>query len=114
MERRDFVKASTLAGIGALVLPNSLFAGQLPTDRKVRLGFIAVGYRGQSHLEEMMKRDDVEIIALADPEPRMMRDALSLVLRAGRKEPVVYGNGDEDYKNLLQRDDIDAVFVSSP
>lgn len=114
MERRDFVKASTLAGIGALVLPNSLFAGQLPTDRKVRLGFIAVGYRGQSHLEEMMKRDDVEIIALADPEPRMMKDALSLVLRAGRKEPAVYGNGEEDYKNLLQRDDIDAVFVSSP
>ena len=114
MERRDFVKASTLAGIGALVLPNSLFAGQLPTDRKVRLGFIAVGYRGQSHLEEMMKRDDVEIIALADPEPRMMKDALSLVLRAGRKEPAVYGDGDEDYKNLLQRDDIDAVFVSSP
>ena len=114
MERRDFVKASTLAGIGALVLPNSLFAGQLPTDRKVRLGFIAVGYRGQSHLEEMMKRDDVEIIALADPEPRMMRDALSLVLRAGRKEPAVYGNGDEDYKNLLKRDDIDAIFVSSP
>jgi predicted dehydrogenase len=114
MERRDFVKASALAGIGALVLPNSVFAGQLPKNRKVRLGFIAVGYRGQSHLEEMMKRDDVEIIALADPEPRMMKDALSLVNKAGRKEPAVYSNGDEDYRNLLQRDDIDAVFVSSP
>ena len=40
MERRDFVKASTLAGIGALVLPNSLFAGQLPT-----LGLWMVGHQ---------------------------------------------------------------------
>ena len=114
MERRNFVKASALAGIGALIVPNSLFAGQLSEDKKVRLGFIAVGYRGQSHLEEMLKRTDVEIIAFADPDPNMMADALKLVEKSGRKAPAVYGNGQEDYKNLLKRDDIDAVFVASP
>jgi predicted dehydrogenase len=114
MERRNFVKASALAGIGALIVPNSLFAGQLSEDKKVRLGFIAVGYRGQSHLEEMLKRTDVEIIAFADPDPNMMADALKLVEKSGRKAPAVYGNGQEDYKNLLKREDIDAVFVASP
>lgn len=114
MERRNFVKASALAGIGALILPNSLFAGNLSQNKKVRLGFIAVGYRGQSHLEEMLKRTDVEIIAFADPDPNMMADALKLVEKAGRPVPAVYGNGEEDYQRLLQRDDIDAVFVASP
>lgn len=114
MERRNFVKASTLAGIGALILPQSIFAGQLSENKKVRLGFVAVGYRGQSHLEEMLKRSDVEIIAFADPDPKMMADALRLVEKSGRNAPAVYGNGDEDYKNLLNREDIDAVFVSSP
>ena len=55
MERRDFVKASALAGIGSLVLPNTVFAGNDVNTRKVRLGFIAVGYRGQSHIDEMLK-----------------------------------------------------------
>lgn len=114
MERRNFVKASALAGIGALILPNSLFAGNHSPDKKVRLGFIAVGYRGQSHLEEMLKRTDVEIIAFADPDQKMMADALKLVEKAGRPAPAIYGNGEEDYLRLLQRDDIDAVFVTSP
>ena len=114
MERRNFVKASALAGIGALILPNSLFAGNHSPDKKVRLGFIAVGYRGQSHLEEMLKRTDVEIIAFADPDQKMMADALNLVEKAGRPAPAIYGNGEEDYLRLLQRDDIDAVFVASP
>jgi hypothetical protein len=33
---------------------------------------IAVGLRGQLHLSEMLKRNDVEVIAMADPDKRMM------------------------------------------
>ena len=36
---------------------------------------IAVGLRGQSHLEEMLKRNDVEIVAMADPDKGMMAAA---------------------------------------
>jgi hypothetical protein len=50
----------------------------------VRLGFIAVGLRGQTHLEEMLKRDDVEIVAMADPDKKMMA-AQSLVLKYKRE-----------------------------
>jgi hypothetical protein len=96
MERRDFVKASALAGIGSLVLPNTVFAGNDGITRKVRLGFIAVGYRGQSHIDEMLKRDDIEIVALADPEPRMMNDALRLIEKAGKPKHEIYPHGEED------------------
>jgi predicted dehydrogenase len=78
------------------------------------LGFIAVGLRGQTHLEEMLKRDDVEIIAMADPDKGMMAAAQSLVLKYKRKAPKEYGNGPYDYRNLLKHTDIDAVFVASP
>ena len=72
--RRNFLKTTSIAGFGALILPNSLFSysSTFKTDKKVRLGFIAIGYRGQAHLEEMLKRDDVEVVALADPDSRMM------------------------------------------
>ncbi len=72
--RRDFIKTATLASFGALVLPNSLFAysHDFKTDKKVRVGFIGVGLRGQEHVKLLAKRSDVEIIAFADPDKRML------------------------------------------
>lgn len=81
---------------------------------KVRIVMIAVGIKGQLNLSEMLKRSDVEIIAMADPDKRMMGMAQNLVQQFGKKAPVEYSNGSYDYKNLLKRDDIDAVFISSP
>ncbi len=114
MDRRNFLKATSLLGAGALILPDSWAIFQPTEMKKVRLGFIAVGMRGQTHVEEMLKRKDVEIIAFADPEPRMMAMAQQLLKDKGWPAAAEYGNGDFDYRNLLQREDIDAVFISSP
>ncbi len=68
--RRNFIKTAALASFGALVVPNSLFAysNDFKTDKKVRVGFIGVGLRGQEHVKLLAKRNDVEIVAFADPE----------------------------------------------
>jgi predicted dehydrogenase len=113
-DRRDFLKHSAIVGFGALILPNSLFSFNVETKTKVRLGMIAVGYRGQAHLDEMLKRNDVEIIAMADPDKSMMAMAQELIKKSGKKAPVEYTNGNYDYRNLLKRKDIDAVIVASP
>ncbi|MEY4350377.1 MAG: hypothetical protein RL078_424, partial [Bacteroidota bacterium] len=115
MKRRDFIQKTGVVGLGALFAPNAISAVQNSIgSQKVRLGFIATGFRGQTHIEEMLKRNDVEIIALADPNPRMIKDALALIEKAGKPSPAVYQDGPDDYKNLLARTDIDAVFVASP
>lgn len=103
-----------MAGLALSMLnyPVKSFASE--KKNKVRIGMIAVGLRGQLHLSEMLKRKDVEIIAMADPDKRMMAMAQGLVKQYGQKEAVEYTNGPHDYKNLLKRDDIDAVFISSP
>src|SRR3990170_1031961 len=113
-DRRNFIKKSLLTG-AALSLPNLDFKSYASEKiSKVRLGFIAVGLRGQTHLEEMLKRDDVEIVALADPDKQMMARAQALVLKYKKKTPKEYSNGPYDYRNLLKHTEIDAVFVSSP
>lgn len=112
--RRTFIKQSLLAGT-ALSLPGihiKAFAEE--KKGKVRIGFIAIGLRGQTHLEEMLKRNDVEIVAMADPDKAMMKKAQALVSKYNKKSPKEYTNGPYDYRNLLNREDIDAVFVSSP
>ncbi len=112
--RRHFIRNTAIGtmGLSALNMPFK----SLATEKKsvVRLGFIAVGLRGQSHLEEMLKRSDVEIIAMADPSKRMMDAAQKLISQYGKKAAIEFGNGNYDYKNLLKRDDIDAVFICSP
>tara|TARA_B100000963_G_scaffold358768_1_gene384236 strand:+ start:486 stop:1865 length:1380 start_codon:yes stop_codon:yes gene_type:complete len=114
MNRRQFIGRGSAIAAGTLILPNSLFAfRQNPVD-KVRVGFIAAGFRGQTHIAEMLKRNDVEIVALADPNEIMIERSQQLIENSGGKRVKVYNNGDYDYRNLLAREDIDAVFVSSP
>ena len=114
--RRNFLKTTSLAGFGALIMPNSLFSytNNFQKDKKVRLGFIAIGFRGQAHLEEMLKRTDVEIVAFADPDPRMLKMGQDLMTKYKQKPAKEYGNGDYDYRNLLKDKNIDAVIISSP
>ncbi|MEC4028000.1 Gfo/Idh/MocA family protein [Myroides odoratimimus] len=113
MNRRAFLQNTSMTGIGALIVPSSLFSFSSNT-KKVRIGMIAVGLRGQVHLDELLKRDDVEVIAMADPDDRMIKRAQKIVDKHNKKQPIVYDKGDYDYQNLLKRNDIDAVIISSP
>ena len=113
-DRRKFLKHAAVAGAGIALMqsPLKIFAEEKNTS--VRIGLIAVGLRGQLHLSEMLKRNDVEIIAMADPDKDMMAMAQALVKKYGKPAPVEYTNGKQDYKNLIKRDDIDAVIIASP
>ncbi len=114
INRRNFISNTALAGAGLALMPQSIKAMGAVKKDKVRVGIIAVGLRGQLHLEEMLKRSDVEVIAIADPDKGMIAMAQKLVKQYNKKAPAEYSNGNEDYKNLLKRDDIDAVIVASP
>ena len=114
INRRDFLRDAALTSAGFIFLPQIMKAHSPLKKEKVRIGMIAVGLRGQTHLKEMLKRGDVEIIALADPDKKMIAMAQALVKKYGKKAPVEYSNGKLDYQNLLKRDDIDAVMIASP
>lgn len=113
MHRRKFIQQTLMAGAAVSVLnPAILFAAKQP---KVRLGFIGVGLRGRDHLELCLQRDDVEVIAIADPDTKSaIPESQALIAKYGRKKAVQYAKGDEDFLNLLKRDDIDAVIISTP
>jgi len=112
--RRKFIRDTTIAGAAVSVLNNPFKSFASPKKTTVRIGMLAVGLRGQSHLDEMLKRNDVEVVAMADPDKGMMASAQKLVTKYGKKAPTEYTNGPTDYKNLLKRNDIDAVIIASP
>lgn len=114
--RRDFIKTTALASFGALVLPHSLFAYSkgFVSDKKVRVGFIGVGLRGQEHVKLLAKRDDVEIVAFADPSPIMLSASQKILKSNGKPEAREFSNGEYDYRNLLKLGNIDAVVIATP
>lgn len=118
ISRKSFIQTAGMASFGALVLPNTLFGSILyPTNKtisKVRVGIIGVGLRGQNHLELLAKRDDVEVVAFADPSPIMLKSAQSILKNNNKTAAKEFSNGEYDYRNLLQLKNLDAVIIASP
>ena len=113
-DRRTFIRNTTLTILGFGLVPRSVKAFYQAGEKKVRLGFIGCGLRGQSHMAEIALRDDVEIIALHDPDPAMMALAQEVLVKTKRNKAIEFTNGNDGYKELLKRDDIDAVIIASP
>lgn len=112
--RRQFIQQTTAASLAFGASLTSLQSFASSTVNKVRIGIIGVGLRGQNHLEMMLNRTDVEVVALADPNPIMMGTAQQEIKKSGKKAAVEYGNGNLDYQHLLMRNDIDAVIIATP
>jgi predicted dehydrogenase len=111
--RRDFIKTSAIAGAAFTILPSSVLHAK-DKDGKIRLGFIGVGLRGQSHLELALKRADTEVVAICDVQQRMIDMSLKLIAEAGKTKPAVIMDGPQGYKKLLLNKDIDAVIIATP
>lgn len=111
--RRNFIKTSTVAGLGLTILPSTV-AFPKDKDPKVRLGFIGVGLRGQGHLELALRRNDTEVVAICDVQQRMIDMSMEIVKESGKTKPQVIMEGPQGYKKLLENKDIDAVIISTP
>lgn len=114
MNRRDFLTAtataSTLAAAGAWT------PGFARPRKKLRVGIIGTGLRGQTHLKELLRREDVDIAAICDIEPIMIGRALEKIEQAGKRRPRVYGeDGDVDaWRRMLANGGLDAVLIVTP
>ncbi len=80
----------------------------------VRVGFIGVGARGSGHVAQMKTLEGVEVVAIADNHEPTLRRVCDGLAKSGGRPPAAYGNGDLDYKRMLDRDDIDIVIIATP
>jgi predicted dehydrogenase len=122
--RRTFLQTSALAATGAALAPAASAAARTaaPGDR-VRMGFIGVGNRGTQLLETFLRQPDVELVAISDVyEPyatRKLSDVHPRWVASGRiprdGKPLASSVGvHRDFRELLDRDDVDAVCIATP
>jgi predicted dehydrogenase len=124
-DRREFLKSTIGAGLGAAVLasgtgaaaqapgraPEALFAA--PAVDRVRLGLIGIGNQGSSHLRNFLKIPGLEVKAICDLVPAKVEKALAAIAKAGAPAPATFTGGPEAWKKLCDLD-LDVVYVVTP
>ncbi len=113
MDRRQFVRNSGIAAAAATILPeNSVFASSRAD--KVKIAIIGVGLRGQNHLELLLKREDVDLVAICDVEPRMLDTAKAMIAKSGKRMPKIFTGDDNAWKKMLELKDLQSVLIATP
>ncbi|MFK7951086.1 MAG: Gfo/Idh/MocA family oxidoreductase [Saprospiraceae bacterium] len=121
INRRNFIKKTALAG-AALTVGNKAVAAtekasempKTPLKSKLKIGLIGVGMRGRNHLNLFLRRSDCDVTAICDTDAIAIAKSNEMIAKAGKKTPKFYQNGERDYLNLLDKEDIDAVIISTP
>lgn len=114
--RREFLKNTGTAS-AAIAIPYVLTSSALgddetpPASDRIVMGGIGIGNMGSGDQNAFLGRDDVQYVAVCDVREKWRTDA------KGRVDGK-YGNSDcdayVDFRELLARDDIDAVHIATP
>ncbi len=78
----------------------------------VRVGIIGLGQRGPAYIQNMKHLEGVEFKALCDLRPQRAQAAKDRLKGTGQ-DPDLY-TGQEGWKQLCERDDIDLVIITTP
>ncbi|HUT95866.1 MAG TPA: Gfo/Idh/MocA family oxidoreductase [Thermoguttaceae bacterium] len=110
--RRRFLRGAGAALAAPYVITSSALGGpeRAPASERIVMGTIGCGGRGTHDMTALMGNDDVQMIAICDVIGKKREAAKAAVdKRYGNTDCVVY----RDLRELLARDDIDAVLVAT-
>ena len=114
-DRRDFLKKTgTAAAAGMMLAPAAIAFADEDEKKPVRVGLVGAGNRGATLLKTLLSFEGVEVPAVCDIAPAAADRVTKMIVGRGRKQPELYTNGDEDFRRLMQRDDLDAVIIATP
>jgi len=96
-----YIVPSHVLGLGRAVAPNE----------KIVMGCIGIGSMGGGHLRSYLGYEDIRMVGVCDLRAKFRERAKNWVdQRYGDQACVMY----QDFRELLARPDIDAVFVATP
>jgi len=106
--RRRFLKVATATTVafGRFPLVFARESDKAPPSDRIGLGFIGTGGMGKAHVRGFIKEPDVDIVAVCDVYDEHLKQAVDLT--EGKAK------GYKDYRELLERKDIDAVVIATP
>ncbi|MBO0323205.1 Gfo/Idh/MocA family oxidoreductase [Muricauda sp. CAU 1633] len=121
MKRRDFIKKTSAASVATFavptIVPASVFGKNAPSNR-INIAAIGTGRIARvMDLPGVLRHDDVQLVSVCDLDAKRVLEASQLVNnyyyeKYGKKYIEV--SQYTDYRELLDKDDVDAVLISTP
>lgn len=115
--RRQFLKRSAAGSLAAIgfpyIIPSSALGkdGAVAPSNRIVMGCIGTGGKGRNNMKTFMQQDDVQMVAVCDVDQTHLDQAQVMVNEH-------YDNEDcaayRDFRELVARDDLDAVSVATP
>jgi len=112
------------SSVAAIALPNIITSnafgadGVTPASERLTLGFIGMGKQMGGHVGTFLGRDTCQVLAVCDVETRRLEQYKTRVNEyyAQKSGEGTYKGCDayKDYRELLAREDIDAVVIATP
>lgn len=102
--RRQFLKGAAFASAGLMIVPRHVLGGNgytAPSDQLTK-AIIGVGGMGRGHIPY----EGTKLLAICDVDKNHLKEILD---RAGKDV-----KGYEDYREVLQRKDIDVIHIATP
>ena len=110
-DRRAFLKTAGVAAAVPFILPSGILSADVKLNDRINMGFIGMGKQNRGLLNNFMRDDSVRAVAVAEVDRSRRDDSKN---RVDKK----YGNQDckayIDCRELIARDDIDAVCIATP
>jgi predicted dehydrogenase len=120
LSRRAFLKGAAVAAAAPVFVPARVLGadgGTAPSER-IAMGLIGIGGQGGYHLSCLTGFQDVQLAALCDVDAGHLKSAVERVDSAyadARKAGSYKGCAAyRDFRELLARDDLDAVLIATP
>ncbi len=117
INRRKFLKTASAMAAGAIgfpyIVPSSALgkAGTVAPSNRISVGAIGVGEQGNLVLGNFLNQDDAQVIAVCDVDKGRREGTCQRVDQHYQKKGCAAYN---DFRELLGRDDIDAVLIATP
>jgi len=112
MSRRTFLKGAAALAAAPYIIPATALGreGRASPSERVIMGGLGIGGRGSFDLRRLMRFDDVQFVAVADPRQDNRERVKGVIDKAyGFNNTAAY----VDFREMLARTDIDAVLIAT-
>jgi predicted dehydrogenase len=122
LSRRDFLKTSAVVAGTTIVVPTivpSCVMGKNAPSNFINIGAIGLGRISRSHdMPETLKYEFTQLVALCDVDRKRLKEGKEWVQKYYTEKRGKPGYTDiqmyDDYRELLENKEIDAVLISTP
>jgi predicted dehydrogenase len=117
LSRRRFLQNAAWLTAAPLILPSRVWSQETAPARRLTVGCIGMGRQMNSHVGNLVQRDDVQVVAVCDVDTTRRDHQKKRVDEAYTKKFGETYRGcaaSNDFRELLARKDIDAVLIATP